>query len=95
MSWQLRRRSQQWLAEETGTIRGVVRSRLRERQRDFRVELTYSRLRGDERLSLVETTLMPGNMIQSIGYGAERPVGSNKTQEGRAKNRRIDIIIMQ
>ncbi len=38
---------------------------------------------------------IPVDRIQSIGYGSERPVASNKTAEGRAKNRRIDIIIMQ
>ncbi len=38
---------------------------------------------------------IPVDRIQSIGYGSERPVASNKTSDGRAKNRRIDIIIMQ
>ena len=32
--------------------------------------------------------------INAVGYGAERPVASNDSQEGRAKNRRIDVVIM-
>jgi len=44
---------------------------------------------------LRESMLIPRDRITSIGYGADRPVASNKTGEGRAKNRRIDIIIMQ
>jgi OOP family OmpA-OmpF porin len=31
--------------------------------------------------------------ITSIGYGESRPVASNETNEGRARNRRIDLII--
>lgn len=44
---------------------------------------------------LRQTLLIPANKIQSMGYGADRPVASNQTTGGRAKNRRIDIIIMQ
>lgn len=35
---------------------------------------------------------MPVNMTAE-GFGPERPVASNETAEGRAKNRRIDIVI--
>jgi len=33
--------------------------------------------------------------ISTAGYGESRPVADNKTDEGRAENRRVDIIIME
>jgi len=44
---------------------------------------------------LRQAMAIPADRINSTGYGAERPVASNKTSEGRAKNRRIDIIVLQ
>jgi len=38
---------------------------------------------------------IPAERIQAIGFGAERPVASNQTTEGKAKNRRIDVVIMR
>ena len=35
----------------------------------------------------------PDKMV-AVGYGEHRPVADNSTAEGRAKNRRIDIIIL-
>jgi outer membrane protein OmpA-like peptidoglycan-associated protein len=40
-------------------------------------------------------TGMTADRIKAIGYGSEKPIASNDTPEGRAKNRRNDIIIMQ
>ena len=44
---------------------------------------------------LREAMLMPADKVQSMGYGADHPVASNRTPDGRAKNRRIDIVIMK
>ena len=44
---------------------------------------------------LRQSLLIPANQIQSMGYGSDRPVASNQTADGRAKNRRIDVIIMR
>jgi len=44
---------------------------------------------------LREAMLLSSNRVQAVGYGAEHPVGSNQSSDGRAKNRRIDIVIMQ
>ena len=44
---------------------------------------------------LRQSMLLPMDHVKSIGYGADHPVASNTTTDGRAKNRRIDIVIMQ
>ena len=36
---------------------------------------------------------IPDYRITAIGYGDARPISNNKAAEGRAKNRRIDLII--
>ena len=33
------------------------------------------------------------NRLQSIGYGLTKPVADNKTEEGRARNRRVELVI--
>jgi len=42
---------------------------------------------------LKDRLLLRPDRITSKGYGSDKPVASNKTAEGRAKNRRIDIVI--
>jgi len=39
------------------------------------------------------TLRIPSFRIAAVGYGDSRPVASNRTDEGRAQNRRIDLII--
>jgi chemotaxis protein MotB len=37
---------------------------------------------------------VPGKMLKASGYGSGRPVASNATPAGRAKNRRIEILLL-
>jgi len=36
-----------------------------------------------------------GDRISTAGYGQDRPIGPNDSEEGRAKNRRIELIVTQ
>lgn len=42
---------------------------------------------------LVEVAKIDSSMVSSIGLGDSRPLASNETAEGRAQNRRIEVII--
>lgn len=48
--------------------------------------------------NVVEFLITKGNVkperLSSLGYGEYRPVQSNDTEEGRAANRRVDIVIL-
>jgi hypothetical protein len=37
---------------------------------------------------------VPAHKIYVIGLGKDKPVESNKTSEGRADNRRVDVRLM-
>ena len=42
---------------------------------------------------LNEIGRIPLDRLSSEGFGEDRPFASNKTEEGRAQNRRVDILI--
>ncbi|MGD9308393.1 MAG: OmpA family protein [Desulfosarcina sp.] len=42
---------------------------------------------------LVANKTLPENRIRATGYGPDRPLAPNTTAEGRAMNRRIDVLI--
>lgn len=42
---------------------------------------------------LLKSLNLPEGQITAVGYGETKPVGKNETEEGRAQNRRIDIVM--
>lgn len=58
--------------------------------------LRLSRRRAEAVARLMEIKLgNPEGTIPTEGFGPDRPIGPNSTAEGRAKNRRIDVVISE
>ncbi len=55
-------------------------------------ELSLARANSVARFLIKEADLNPQQLVIS-GYASYRPVASNKTEEGRAQNRRVEIIL--
>jgi chemotaxis protein MotB len=66
--------------------------RIRTRRFPSNWELSTARAAGIVTY-LVETHKFNPNKLAAAGYGEHRPVASNDTAEGRARNRRVDIVI--
>jgi chemotaxis protein MotB len=43
---------------------------------------------------LIQTYRLSPAMLSAAGYAENRPIASNDTQEGKARNRRVDLIIL-
>ncbi len=56
-------------------------------------ELSYGRAASVVKL-FIEVSGAPPEKFLGVGYGEYRPIADNGTEEGRAKNRRIDIIVL-
>ena len=58
----------------------------------------YNQGLSERRANAVADVLMSGgvsfNRIEAFGRGEDQPVASNLTEEGRAQNRRVEIVIL-
>lgn len=54
-----------------------------------------SQKRAEAVLEALASAGIDASRLTAIGVGAERPVASNETSEGRARNRRVDIILVE
>jgi OmpA-OmpF porin, OOP family len=53
------------------------------------------KLSGDRAKSVMDALIAKGvdkTRLTSVGWGQEKPVADNRTEEGRAKNRRVEIV---
>ena len=63
-------------------------------------EESYNLLLGKKRAEAVMEYLykqyhIPLHRMQVFSFGSSAPVGDNKTKEGRAENRRVDILVFE
>ncbi len=83
-----------YIAETAATCGGVV---LVEGHADHRGKEDYNQALSERRSDTVKQFLvehgMEADRIESFSYGEFRPVASNETVEGMAKNRRVEIHI--
>ncbi len=56
-------------------------------------ELSVIRATNVTNMLITDSHVEP-KRLASVGYGEYRPVADNKTPEGRSKNRRVDIVLM-
>lgn len=52
-----------------------------------------SQKRADAVAEFLENGGVDRDKIQAVGYGFKKPIANNKSKEGRAQNRRVDVII--
>jgi NitT/TauT family transport system substrate-binding protein len=62
-------------------------------QRDANVRLSQARA-DSVRNYLVQNHDIPAERVQTIGYGPDRPIADNASEEGRMLNRRTDIRVV-
>lgn len=54
---------------------------------------TLSQARADAVKTLLQQNGVDAGRISTMGYGSEKPVASNDTEEGRARNRRTELTV--
>ncbi len=54
---------------------------------------TLSKLRADAVANVLVDSGIPASRISTVGMGPDKPIADNKTKEGQAKNRRVEIDV--
>jgi outer membrane protein OmpA-like peptidoglycan-associated protein len=53
---------------------------------------TLSEQRAKSVAAAVAKTGVPADRMTAVGWGQEKPVADNRSEEGRGKNRRVEIV---
>ena len=60
------------------------------------LHILFGNVLGVSVRDLIETAIVAGGIdagrLTSAGFGQERPVADNRSEEGRAKNRRVELV---
>jgi outer membrane protein OmpA-like peptidoglycan-associated protein len=57
------------------------------------LQLKQSQQRADAVRDFLIAEGVEPERLQSIAYGARKPIASNETESGRAENRRVDVAV--
>jgi len=60
-----------------------------------KINKELSQKRADAVLNFLTSNGFPEDNIKAVGYGSEKPIGDNNTQQGRQENRRVEIFIQE
>lgn len=64
-------------------------------KRPFKDNAELSQARAENASRALIKGGLGADRIRAIGYAESRPVATNDTEEGRTKNRRVEIIVIQ
>ena len=59
----------------------------------FPDNMALSKARAETVATIVKATLSDASRVQTAGFGATRPIGSNDSPDGKSLNRRVEIVI--
>jgi len=74
------------------TIEGHTDNLNRSKKPDYNKKLSQRRADAVKQY-LVEKSGIDAKRLTAIGFGAEKPIASNETEEGRQKNRRVEAAV--
>ncbi|VWB44392.1 membrane protein [Burkholderia lata] len=65
------------------------------RSRQFASNEALSEERATQVMQMLQTSGVPASRLEAVGKGDADPVGDNRTVQGRAQNRRVEILVAQ
>lgn len=59
------------------------------------INMSLSKKRAEAVKKFLEKQGVDSSKLEAVGYGPDKPISSNRTRRGRAKNRRVEFKIEQ
>ncbi|KVS13682.1 hypothetical protein WK32_31580 [Burkholderia vietnamiensis] len=65
------------------------------RSRQFASNAALSEERATQVMQMLQAAGVPSSRLEAVGKGEANPLGDNRTVQGRAQNRRVEISVGQ